>query len=153
MWCCWRCSIPMLFSIINEGRKLVLMSASTRVQVQSWAGQDGDVQIVFEKELAQKKSDRNRTVITTQTYANVGTWTREHPLLCALWREMFNIKGLARNTDETWLSLGEKNTEDKVDETSFKMQGKLLLISTKTVEFSLTIIIYGSREPSGHFTH
>lgn len=38
----------------------------------------------------------------TQTYANVGTWTREHPLLCALWREMFNIKGLARNTDETW---------------------------------------------------
>lgn len=44
----------MLFSIINEGRKLVLMSASTRVQVQSWAGQDGDVQIVFEKELAQK---------------------------------------------------------------------------------------------------
>lgn len=89
----------------------------------------------------------------TQTYANVGTWTREHPLLCALWREMFNIKGLARNTDETWLSLGENNTEDKVDETSFKMQGKLLLISTKTVEFSLTIIIYGSREPSGHFTH
>lgn len=113
----------MSFSIINEGWKLVLMLASTHVQVQSWSGQDGDVRIVFEQELAQKM-DRNRTVIMTQTYANVSIWTREHPLLCALWKEMFNIKGLARNTDETWLSLGEKNTEDKEDETNFKTQGK-----------------------------
>lgn len=67
---------------------------------------------------------RNGTAIMIQTYANAGTWTRDHPLLCALWREMHNIKGLARNTDETCLSLREKNTEDKEDETNFKVQIK-----------------------------
>lgn len=79
---------------------------------------------------------RDGTVIMIQTYANVGTWTREHPLLRAPWREMRNIKGLARNTDETCLSLREKSTEDKEDETNFKVQLKLLLISSKTVKFN-----------------
>ena len=67
---------------------------------------------------------RNGTVIMTQTYANVGNWTREHPLLCALWRVMRNIKGVARNTDETCLSLREKSTQDKENETNFKEQVK-----------------------------
>lgn len=72
----------------------------------------------------------------TQTYTNMATWTREHPLLHAHWREMDNIKDLARNTNEIFSSLREKSTEDKEDETNVEVQVKWLLISTKTDEFN-----------------
>lgn len=39
-------------------------------------------------------------------------------VLCSLERDA-NMKGLDRNTDETCLSLWEKSTEDKKDETNF----------------------------------
>lgn len=72
----------------------------------------------------------------TQTYANMGTWTREHPLLHALRGAMDNIKGLARNTNEIFSSLREKSTEDKEDETNVEVQVKWLIISTKTDKFN-----------------
>lgn len=55
---------------------------------------------------------KNGTVIMTG-HTEMGTWTREHPLLCVPWREMLKTISLSRNADDIYLISREISTEDK----------------------------------------